>query len=341
MVVEFDYFLPHMTQERRRVLVTGGSGFIARALYGLCLSQFWSQQEFFALSRDDGKLRYAHERFDNLIDVARCDVSDEAGVATAIKFIAPDTVIHAAAAKYVDVSERNAWDTVRVNLTGTMNVARAIERSPWVTRAIFISTDKACQPVNTYGGTKFLGERLWQESARVDRETGREWVVVRYGNVIGSTGSALPRFRQWAKEGKRVQVTNPDHTRFWLHPHEALHTLLTAMTGDGLNGLVVLPAYARASTLITAVHGAVGNMDAVELVGERPGEKVDELMCTEREAGRARFLRAAGLPYWCIPDPAASVEAQPGRHELSSRDPLGGPISASEISEALDFAEGV
>jgi FlaA1/EpsC-like NDP-sugar epimerase len=315
-----------------RVLVTGGAGFIARALYQRALLENWSA-EFFPVSRRDGPLREVEERFPNVSYSRRVDVDDADLVRATIAEVRPDVVIHAAAAKYVDISEANAWDTHRVNVQGSMNVAQAAAQEN-VPLAIAISTDKAAMPVNTYGATKFLMERLYQEAARWDGRT--KFTVARYGNVIGSTGSALPRMRAQAKELKPVTVTNPDMTRFWMTHYEAIDTILAAAKAP--SGSVTIPTFIRASSLLTAVHAAVGDMKLAN-VGERAGEKADECLLTANEWRRTlpeekgRFLSL--LP------PTLPVGRSGIPRALTSDAPWEGQITAAEISVALDEASTV
>lgn len=188
-----------------------------------------------------------------------------------------------------------------------------------------------CMPVNTYGATKLLMERLWQEAARWNAAS--RFVVARYGNVIGSTGSALPRMRQQVRAGEQVTVTNPDMTRFWMTSGEAIDTILAA--ADAPSGTVTVYS-ARASSLLTAVHGAVGDMQYVQ-VGDRAGEKAHETLLTSSEAKRA--LKEG--PFWTVLAPTVKALHPAERFELRSDRPLAGNWSAAEIAAALDEAEHV
>jgi UDP-N-acetylglucosamine 4,6-dehydratase len=312
-----------------RVLITGGAGFIARAIYQRALSENWTAT-FIPVSRRDGPLREVLERFPNVEAVRRVDVDDLHLLQATVEEYQPDLIIHAAAAKYVDISEANAWDTQRVNVQGSMNVAIAAFTQS-IPRCVAISTDKACQPVNTYGATKFMMERLFQEAERWSSPT--IFSVARYGNVIGSTGSALPRMREQARTGKPVTVTNPDMTRFWMTPQEAVDTVLEATRAPG--GTVTIPTGIRASTLLTAVHAAVGDMGLAK-VGERAGEKSDELLLTENEWLRTNL---ASGPYLYLEPPTSTVKREGGIPvALTSAAPWAGQITAAQISDALEEA---
>ncbi len=308
-----------------RVLVTGGAGFIARALYARALEEDWATR-FYPVSRDDGKLRAVLERFPNVDQVRRLDVEDHHLVHATVSEIAPDMIIHAAASKYVDVSEANAWDTIRTNVTGSANVA-SIAHQLAVPVSIAISTDKAAMPVNTYGASKFVMERIWQEADRWHPD--RRFVVARYGNVIGSTGSALPRMREQAQKGEPVTVTNPDMTRFWMSPSEAVDTIIA--TAEAPGGTVTIPTSIRSSSLLVAVHAAVGDMNLVT-IGERAGEKGDECLLTENEHRRAgpggRYLRL-------YPPTHPNFEDSEDLRALTSDAPWAGFWSSGEIADVL------
>ena len=323
------------------IAVTGGAGFIARALYRRAEAEGWDA-EFFAIGRRDETLRHVQERFRKVSAVRRVDVTDEELLAATFRELSPEIVIHAAASKFVDLSEANAWDTERVNVGGSKATLRAALASPRLRCATAISTDKAAAPVNTYGMTKALMERLWQEADRWRSAEGVRVTVVRYGNVIGSTGSALPRMRAQAARGEAVTVTDPDMTRFWLTADEALDALLVAVL-EAPGGTLTVPTEVRSSRLITAVHAAVGDLKLVHL-GERPGEKTHETLLTANEWRRS----AEGpLGYLFVSPPVVGGEPAPARPDadlgraLTSDAPWGGPISSAELAEALDDAEGI
>jgi UDP-N-acetylglucosamine 4,6-dehydratase/5-epimerase len=321
-----------------RVLITGGGGFIARALYRRAISERWPCT-FIAIGRSDGPLREVQERYAEVVeDVKRVNVTDTGLLHQTVYQYLPDGVVHAAAAKYVDLSELNAWDTAMTNVEGSSNVLRAAIGADvrWI---VAISTDKACMPVNTYGATKFLMERLYQEASNwgTIRST-----VCRYGNVIGSTGSALPRMRKSARDGAIVRVTNPEMTRFWMTPDQAVDTILAAADPDRSNSGEVVIYPAGASALLTAVHGAVGDMRQVT-IGERPGEKVHETLLTAGEGRRSRATTSRNWPgdrgMIYLPRPGLDHAVDAGVPELRSDMEGIAHWSAAEIAIVLDELE--
>lgn len=267
------------------VLITGGTGYLGRALARRLLERqgvsrvcIFSRGEFAqALMRaelpdPDGKLRFfigdVRER-DRLMRAAR-------GV---------DTIIHAAALKRVEVGEYNPIEMVRTNVLGSINVIEAAEETGVGTRVVAVSSDKACEPLNAYGATKLVMEKLTLAANQTTHPSAR-FSVVRYGNVCGSTGSVIPTWRQMIKEGvTEVPVSHPDCSRFWMTSDEAVDLIF--WTHEHMEGgeLVVplLPFY-RLEMLAKA-------MDLkMRVTGIGAGEKLDESMVAPMESPAFRYI---------------------------------------------------
>lgn len=148
------------------------------------------------------------------------DVRDLARLQRAFEGV--DTVIHAAALKRIEVGHYNPDELVKTNVLGAMNVIDAA-RYAKVERVVGVSTDKACQPISPYGQSKALMESLLlAANHNQGRSLAPSFCVARYGNVAGSTGSVIPRWREAMKVGDQVLVTDPDCTRFWMTMSEAV-----------------------------------------------------------------------------------------------------------------------
>lgn len=266
-----------------RVFITGGAGFLARAIYKQAAEEGWPC-EFTAFSRDDSKHVALHQRFPHVRtirgDVAGTDVEQLAGYMRG-----HDYVIHAAANKYVDLAELNPWETMRINVHGSENVALAAIRAG-VKRVVGISTDKAAGPSSTYGLSKAAMERLFLGANEFSG--GTEFSVVRYGNVVGSTGSFIAKL--WAERDSTepVRVTNPEMTRFWMHPSDAVRIVATALNA-GRFGLVVVPEL-QSLTNRQVVEFICPNRP-IDIVGVRPGEKMHESLISDWEARSVEKLR--------------------------------------------------
>ncbi|HLS51738.1 MAG TPA: nucleoside-diphosphate sugar epimerase/dehydratase, partial [Burkholderiaceae bacterium] len=159
------------------------------------------------------------------------DVKDEVRVDEVFASYKPSLVLHAAAYKHVPLMEQNnAWQAVRNNVFGTLNVARAAKRYG-SKRFVLVSTDKAVNPANVMGATKRLAEMLCEG---LNNNSATRFMIVRFGNVLGSAGSVIPRFRQQIESGGPVTVTHPEITRYFMLTTEAAQLVLQATTmGDG------------------------------------------------------------------------------------------------------------
>lgn len=256
-----------------KILVTGGAGFLGRGLLRRAERESWPC-EFTVYSRDETKQATVRARWPG----TRCvlgDVRDRDRLESVM--VGHDVVVHAAAIKYVPEAEFNVAEAIAVNVGGTENVARAAVRAG-VGLVIGVSTDKACRPVNVYGMTKALGERLFTEAQGWGTTVFR---TARYGNVVGSTGSVIPLFYRQLAETGAVSVTDPNMTRFWLSIDEAIDILLI---DHDVPGAVVVPRCGamRMGDLAAAIAG-----DGVRVVGIRPGEKQHEELLQFEESVRA------------------------------------------------------
>lgn len=274
-----------------KVLITGGAGFLGRGILRRAQREGWSAQ-LAVMSRDEAK----HIRIQSTYPGVRTikgDVSDD------VDFLARllsgyDVVIHAGANKLVDVGERSAFEVVKNNVFGSEHLARAAMKAG-VGRVIGISSDKAVQPVNTYGMSKAIMERIFQEA---DSLSPTDFVCARYGNVVGSTISIVLYFRDQLRETGRINVTDPNMTRFYMGVDEAIDAILYALRAKP--GSVVIPSMMAMSVADVAklvlkldpdVPLHLMNDERVNIVGARPGEKLHECLLHEQESIRVLRLR--------------------------------------------------
>ena len=186
-----------------------------------------------------------------------------------------DTVFHVAALKHVDVLESNPEEAVQTNIIGTTNIADMCERYG-VRNCVFSSTDKAVEPINSYGASKFLAEKIL-----LNRNRGFcRFVVYRWGNILGSRGSAIPRFVQSLKTDGSVSITDMAMTRFWLTIEQAVTFMFdTYRTCD--ESVPQIPNCKAASIpeVVDALSKILNlEMAHFKLVGLRPGEKIHETL---------------------------------------------------------------
>lgn len=301
------------------VLITGGAGFLGRAIIRRAHREQWPCT-FTVLSRDEEKQWRLQQQYGPSIRCVIGDIRDYHTLVTTMP--GHDLVIHAAAIKFIPEAERNVVETQKVNIDGSRNVARAAD---WchVPVCVGISTDKASLPANVYGATKMLMERFYAEANRWHGVT--RYVTVRYGNVVGSTGSIVPVFQaQLAKSG-RVQVTDDRMTRFWLSADEAVDVILLAVDKAKEHpGASFIPK-CGAMRVIDLARLIAGDAP-IDIVGIRPGEKLHEDLVNYQESSHT-FDKG---DYFII------------RHQVDGRTPRtqGSPPVPPGLDECNQAAEG-
>jgi FlaA1/EpsC-like NDP-sugar epimerase len=261
----------------KKVFVTGGTGSLGRALIKRIKQMGWP---IVVYSRDEGKqaLYFADEDIVRIIG----DVRDLEKLKTSMILHKPDYVIHTAALKRVDDMEFHPDECVKTNIKGSENVAIAALRAG-VKKCMLISTDKACQPVNVYGSSKFIAERIFTNFDYNSDST--IFASVRYGNVIASRGSFIPLWKRLIESNQKIKVTSMECSRFLFTLDDAVDTVLGALE-NAQGGEVFIPKINSYSmgTVIEAMRLLcdVGNID-YDIVGMRPGEKIHEDMLGETE----------------------------------------------------------
>lgn len=261
------------------VLITGGSGYLGREL----ARQLLARDDVYRVGIFSSSERTQHEARAELGDDPRLrwmvgNVRESDRVVRAMKGV--DVVIHAAALKRVEVGQENPREMIQTNVQGTVNVLNAAE-DEGVKRLVFVSSDKAFEPVNLYGASKFLAEGLVLAPRG---ELLPKCCVVRYGNVAGSTGSVIPIWRKAQATGRPLRMTDPDCTRFWMTRREAAELVVHAAFNP-TQSLVVpdLPAYRLGD--LAGVMGAL-----CDVIGLQPGEKKDESMKDGNSSRDARRM---------------------------------------------------
>ena len=256
--------------EGKVILITGGTGSLGKALTKKLFDKF-IPKKVIVFSRDEFKqseMRKTHD-YENLRYFIG-DVRDVERLELAMHGV--DVVIHTAALKQVPTLEYNPMEAVKTNILGTQNVILACMQSG-VKKALFISTDKAVNPINLYGATKLAAEKLWNAA---NSYSLTKFSSVRYGNVIGSRGSVIPFFQ--SLEGDTAPVTDPNMTRFWITLDQAVDLVLYAYHQDDLGTYIPLLKSMDMDSLARCFKGKV------EVIGIRPGEKIHESLIADGEA---------------------------------------------------------
>jgi len=261
---------------RKSFTVTGGTGSFGRTIVPELLKH--NVKEVTIFSRDEEKqLDMRREIPDPRLRFLIGDVRDRDRVLGCIR---SDYVYHAAALKILPTCEDFPLEALKTNVEGTLNVKEACARNG-VSKAILVSTDKAVEPVNTYGMTKALGEKIW-----LDPSSGSKtfFGVVRYGNVVGSRGSVVPYFKELIAQGKPLPLTDLSMSRFLLTLKEAIEFVFYA-TENMQGGEIFVPKN-PACMIVDLVHALAGREYPIEVVGIRPGEKIVEVLVSREEFRR-------------------------------------------------------
>jgi len=266
--------------EGKKILITGGTGSLGSALTKRLLKTKVETVRIF--SRDEWKqTQMQSEISDKRLRFLIGDVRDKDRLYRAMEDI--NIVFHAAALKHVPVAEYNPFEFVRTNVDGTQNVIDACLDNK-VELAIGIGTDKAVSPVNTYGATKLLMERLFVAANFYKGKHKIKFICVRYGNVLGSRGSILPIFVDQISSGKKITVTDPSMTRFNITMDQAFDLILRAIKyGEG--GEIFVPklkAY-RVEEMKNAIIELMGKRTKVIRIPIRSGEKYHEILISKDE----------------------------------------------------------
>jgi UDP-N-acetylglucosamine 4,6-dehydratase len=269
-----------------RVLVTGGTGSFGKNMV-LNLLQNGEVEEIRILSRDEAKQdQMRNEIRDSRVKFYLGDTRDSVSIDNAISGV--DLVFHAAALKQVPSGEFFPMETVKTNILGSDNVVRAAIRAN-VSSIVCLSTDKAVYPINAMGMTKALMEKNSFALARSMSISNTTISVTRYGNVMYSRGSVIPRFVEQAKAGVPLTVTDPTMTRFLMSLAESVGLVIHAFQNASSGDLFVKKAPAcTIETLAKAVWSLFGNGDLkMNILGFRHGEKLYESLLSSEEKSQS------------------------------------------------------
>lgn len=264
----------------KRVLITGGTGSLGKKLTEMMLRDS-NVSSIVIYSRDEYKQFLLKSKY-TLEEQQRLrffigDVRDGARMKRAM--VGVDYVIHAAAVKQVDTAEYNPDECIKTNVDGAQNVIDACLEND-VKSVVALSTDKACAPINLYGATKLVSDKLFCAANNIAGKHKIKFSVVRYGNVMGSRGSVIPFFMERRKEGV-LPITDDQMTRFNISLEEGAELVLWAMNNH-LGGEIFIPKIP--SYKILDVADAVAPSCETKLVGIRPGEKLHEEMITPTDS---------------------------------------------------------
>ena len=264
----------------KNILITGGTGSLGTALTKKLLT--FGVKTIRIFSRDENKQIQMEEQFnDNRLRFLIGDVRDKERLRRAVENI--DIVIHAAALKHVPISEYNPFEVIKTNIYGSQNVIDT-SMDEEVDLCLAISTDKAVSPLNLYGATKLAMEKLFIAANNLKGKRKTKFSCVRYGNVLGSRGSVVPKFIEQIQSQKKITITNPNMTRFNITMDESLELILHAIRFSKGDEVFIpkLKSYVL-SDLVSALNEISSIPFSQKNIAVRPGEKMHELLLNEYE----------------------------------------------------------
>jgi len=280
----------------KTILITGGTGSFGNKFTEILLEEH-NPRSIRIYSRGELLQMEMRNRFhDHRIRFLIGDVRDRDRLYRALTDV--NIVIHAAALKQVPTCEYNPIEAIRTNIDGAINlIDTALDNG--VERVLAISSDKAVYPVNLYGATKMVSEKLFIQANAYSGIRGTKFSCVRYGNVVGSRGSVIPLFKEQRKSGV-ITLTDERMTRFWITLGQGVRFVMNSV--ERMNGgEIFVPKIP--SMRITELADVIAPHVKKEIIGIRPGEKLHEILLTEEEAVHAwefgdHFIIGSEHPFW-------------------------------------------
>jgi UDP-N-acetylglucosamine 4,6-dehydratase len=249
-----------------KVLIIGGTGTIGTSL----VERHYEHWNISVLARDEYKHAVLRQRFPYIGNIVG-DIRDRDVVRRALKIWKWDHIVFAAAMKRVEICEAYPVEAVKTNIMGLNNVVEECQEEGL--RLTCITTDKGVEPVNVYGMTKAIQERIVLAAG---------YKCVRYGNVFGSRGSVVPLFQKQVEQGVPITITDEDMTRFILPKSAALNLIETAMVSEKLGPMIFVGK--SPSAKVTDIAQAIGGEGyPIEVIGRGQGEKVHECLISSEE----------------------------------------------------------
>lgn len=265
------------------ILITGGSGALGNALIERLLK--FNPKEIRIFSRDEKRQYETKYKFPECKYILG-DIRDYSAIRNAVRGV--DIVIHAGAFKFLDLAEDQPSECIKSNVIGSINVIDAVKDERNVEMMLGISTDKAASPINVYGMSKHMMEKLVCEADRTKGDLRTKFLTVRYGNVMMTTGSVIPLWKKRFEENKPILVTNPNMTRFMFTLDDSIDLILFALENG--NGGDIISVKMSAVLLGDVARIMADGKVPVEIIGERPGEKKDECLITDIELKDTIYL---------------------------------------------------
>lgn len=267
----------------KTILITGGTGSFGKKFLEMIFAKY-NPKKVIIYSRDEFKQSVMKSEYTGKVDMSKVrffigDVRDKERLYRAFEGV--DYVIHAAAMKQVPTCEYNPMEAIKTNIHGAQNVIdAALDKG--VKKVVALSTDKAVNPINLYGGTKLVSDKLFIAANAYSGDSGTIFSVVRYGNVAGSRGSVIPIFQRILDKGeKELPITDLRMTRFWITLEQGVQLVFKALeeSKGGETYISKIPSFHIGDLAKAMCADAV-----IQEIGIREGEKLHEVMVTKDDS---------------------------------------------------------
>lgn len=282
--------------EKKRWLIIGGTGSLGRKVMDI----YGGNNEIYVMSRDENKHWELKDRYKSVRFILG-DIRDYEKVNEVINSVSPNIIVMAAALKHIDTCEYELRESLETNTMGTMNVLKSVRLSKMkcLETVLFVSTDKACYPINTYGMCKALSEKAIVEESLKMWDSHVKYVNIRYGNVLDSRGSIIPKLREW--KGDTYYLTHPEMTRFLMTQEDSVE-LMTYAIMRGESGDTIVPKIDAMGIkdLFELYNDMNGGEKKIEITKLRPGEKMHESLLNVNEIRRTILKNVDNKRYYII-----------------------------------------
>jgi UDP-N-acetylglucosamine 4,6-dehydratase len=254
-----------------KILITGGAGTVGKAF----INEYYNDYKFYSISRNETHIAKLKQEFPNV----KCyigDICDLDHMINIFSEVQPDIVIHAAALKHINLAEENPTKAVEINVVGTLNIIKASVRAE-VPLTVGISTDKACNPDSTYGYSKKMMESMFMQY----HNNKTKFVCTRFANVANSNGSVIPFWLSEAAKGNALKLTDPGMNRLMFSKQESAELIKYAIDASDYNFPFVVCQKMKNVNLLELAK--IISDKEVEIIGKRPGEKLNETLISKKE----------------------------------------------------------
>lgn len=272
------------TLRNKVIFVTGGTGSFGRFFIEEVLKN--NPKKIIVYSRDEDKqysMQFDFRKYENKLEFIIGDIRDKDSLRQSIRDAKIDILVHAAALKQIPSTEYNIMEAVKTNVVGAQNIVDvAIEEK--IPKVIGITTDKVVEPVNAYGMTKALQEKIFILGNKKDKSMKTKFSLVRYGNVVNSRGSVIPLFKKQIDSKSKVTITHKDMTRFILPLKDAINLVFSAIK-NMKGGEIFVPKInpIKILDLAEVMIEMSKSKNKIVDIGIRPGEKIHETLISTPE----------------------------------------------------------